>query len=176
MNVIDGMFDQNESKIYSVYKLFNQIDKLTTDLNPEENNTDYEEMNKTFINAMSNDFNTSLAISTIFEYVNILNKLLNKKEYQRALNIKTALIKIYKTLGLLQQEPITVIDQIKNKYIEIYNIDEEKVNKLISERKNYKTEKNWQEADRVRNELLNMGVVIKDNGDITEWDIDIPRK
>lgn len=176
MNVIDGMFDQNESKIYSVYKLFNQIDKLTTDLNPEENNTDYEEMNKTFINAMSNDFNTSLAISTIFEYVNILNKLLNKKEYQRVLNIKTALIKIYKTLGLLQQEPITVIEQIKNKYIEIYNIDEEKVNKLISERQNYKTEKNWQEADRVRNELLNMGVVIKDNGDITEWDIDIPRK
>ena len=176
MNVIDGMFDQNESKIYSVYKLFNQIDKLTTDLNPEENNTDYEEMNKTFINAMSNDFNTSLAISTIFEYVNILNKLLNKKEYQRVLNIKTALIKIYKTLGLLQQESITVIEQIKNKYIEIYNIDEEKVNKLISERQNYKTEKNWQEADRVRNELLNMGVVIKDNGDITEWDIDIPRK
>lgn len=176
MNVVDGMFDQHEGKIYMIYKLFYLIDKLGAGLTPEENCEDYQTMNKNFINAMNNDFNTSVAIASIFEYVNILNKLLNKKEYQRAVNIKAALLKVYKPLGLLQQEPTLVIDQIKNKYIDIYGIDESQVSDLLVSRQNFKSEKNWAEADRIRNELLEMGVVIKDNGDTTEWDVEIPRK
>lgn len=176
MNVVDGMFDQHEGKIYMIYKLFYLIDKLGADLTAEENSEDYQTMNKNFINAMNNDFNTSVAIASIFEYVNILNKLLNKKDYQRAVNIKAALLKVYKPLGLLQQDPTLVIDQIKNKYIGIYGIDESQVSDLILSRQTFKSEKNWAEADRIRNELLEMGVVIKDNGDTTEWDVEIPRK
>ncbi len=176
MNVVDGMFDQHEGKIYMIYKLFFLIDKLTSDLKVEENNEDYEMMNKAFIKAMNNDFNTSVAIASIFEYVNLLNKLINKKDYQRALNIKDALIRVYQPLGLLQQNPTLVIKQIKDKYIEVYGIDESEVTEMILSRQNYKNERNFTEADRIRDELYAKGVVIKDSGDTTEWDVEIPRK
>lgn len=176
MNVVDGMFDQHEAKIYMIYKLFLLIDRLGKDLTPEENTEDYEMINKGFIKAMSNDFNTSVAIASIFEYVNILNKLLNKKDIQRAVNIKASLIKVFKPLGLLQQNPTLVIDQIKNKYLEIYDIEEHEITDLILDRQKYKAQKNWAEADKIRDELLSKGIVIKDNGDTTEWDVEIPKK
>ena len=176
MNVVDGMFDQHEAKIYMIYKLFSLIDRLGANLTPEENTEDYEMINKGFIKAMSNDFNTSVAIAIIFEYVNVLNKLLNKKDYQRAVNIKAALIKVFTPLGLLQQNPTLVIDQIKNKYLEYYKIDESEITSLILSRQSQKAEKNWAEADKIRNELLEKGIVIKDSGDTTEWDVDIPPK
>ena len=176
MNVIDGMFDQHEAKIYMIYKLFLLIDRLGANLTPEENTEDYKSINNAFVKAMSNDFNTSVAIASIFEYVNIINKLLNKKDYQRAVNIKAALIKVFKPLGLLQQDPALVINQIKNKYLEIYAIDESEITDLILNRQSYKAQKNWSEADKIRDVLLSKGIIIKDNGDTTEWDVEIPPK
>ncbi len=176
MNVVDGMFDQHEAKIYMIYKIFMLIDKLGADLTPNEQSPDYEEMNSRFIEAMSNDFNTSVAIANIFEYINLLNKLLNKKDIQRAVDIKSALLRVYKPLGLLQQDPQLVINQIRDKYLAIYEIDESEITELLISRKNYKAERNWTEADRIRDELYEKGVIIKDAGDTTEWDVEIPRK
>ena len=176
MNVIDGMFDLNESKIYMIYKLFHLIDELGKDLKPNNDSDDYKIMDSKFREAMNNDFNTSVAISNIFEYVTMVNKLINEKNIQRAVDIKNALISIYKTLGLLGQNPDEVIWEIKNKYLKLNNISEDKINEMILNRQNYKKEKNWPEADRIRDELLHRGIIIKDRNDVTEWDIDIPRR
>ena len=176
MNVVDGMFEQHESKIYMLYKLFYLIDKLGKDYEPNKNSDDLIAIDQNFRKAMDNDFNTSVAISNIFEYVNIVNKLINKNDIQRMVDIKYALIKVYSTLGLLQQEPSLVIEQIKNKYLNIYNIDENEINSMITNRKNYKSEKNWDEADKIRNELYNKGIIIKDSANETEWDVEIPPK
>ena len=73
---------------------------------------------------------------------------------------------------MFQQNPNTVITEIKNKYLKLNNIDESEINKLILERKNYKIEKNYIEADKIREELYFKGIIIKDVGSKTEWDID----
>ena len=64
---------------------------------------------------MDNDFNTSVAISKIFGEVTTINKLIKEKNIQRVVDIKGALIDIYGVLGLLQQKPELVINQIRNK-------------------------------------------------------------
>ena len=176
MNVIDGMFDQHEAKIYMLYKLFDTIDTLGKDYQPNPDSEDLKNIDKDFREAMDNDFNTSVAIANIFEYVNVINKLINQKEFQKIVDIKYALVKIYHTLGLLQQKPSDVIKEIKNKYLEINKISEKEIEDLISKRNDYKTEKNWNEADKIRNVLLEKGIIIKDKSNITEWDINIPTK
>lgn len=176
MNVIDGMFDINESKIYMIYKLFYLIDILGKDLEPNKDSEDFRNIDNSFRKAMDNDFNTSVAISTIYEYTGILNKLMNKNDIQRMVDIKYALVSVFKTLGLLQQQPSKVIEEIKSKYLEINNINETEINSMVMYRQNYKQEKKWSEADKIRDQLFEKGIIIKDSGQTTEWDIDIPPK
>ena len=42
--------------------------------------------------------------------------------------------------------------------------------------KHYKDEKNWIEADKIRDELLKRGIILKDVGKSTKWDVDISPK
>jgi cysteinyl-tRNA synthetase len=47
----------------------------------------------------------------------------------------------------------------------------EELNKRIEMRLAAKANKNWQEADRIRHELAEMGVLLKDTKDGTTWEI-----
>jgi cysteinyl-tRNA synthetase len=56
-------------------------------------------------------------------------------------------------------------------------IDEQQVEQLIAARSAARKAKNWTEADRIRDELLTMGIGIEDNKDgTTTWEIVPPRK
>lgn len=173
VNVIDGIFEQNEEKIYLFYKLLYEIDLLSSSYDPDKLSSDHQEMDAQFRTAMDNDFNTSVAIANLYEYINVLNGLMRKKDIERLVNMKYALVTIYKVLGLLQQDPKKVLDDIKEKYIKLYNIDKEEVENLLKKRKEYKENKNYEEADKIRDELSNKGIMIKDRGAETEWDINI---
>ena len=174
MNVMDGFFDQHEEKIYRIYQLFHQIDSLYSSYKPEENSEEFQKIDEEFRSAMDNDFNTSLAITYIFQGVKEINLLMKKpteEDIQKIVNMKDSFIKVYKVLGLLQQHPLPVIQEIRKKHMEKNGILEKDVMNLIAERKKYKDAKEWEKADQVREKLLEMGITIKDSLNKTEWDI-----
>jgi cysteinyl-tRNA synthetase len=47
----------------------------------------------------------------------------------------------------------------------------EKLNELVESRVAARARKDWQESDRIRDELAKMGVVLKDSKDGTTWEI-----
>ena len=51
------------------------------------------------------------------------------------------------------------------------NIDEEKINILIAERLEAKKIKDFERADQIRQELLDMNIEIKDNQQGTDWSV-----
>ena len=51
------------------------------------------------------------------------------------------------------------------------NIDEKKINKLIAERLEAKKIKNFERADQIRQELLDMNIEIKDHQQGTNWSV-----
>jgi cysteinyl-tRNA synthetase len=51
------------------------------------------------------------------------------------------------------------------------NIDEEKINTLIAERLEAKKIKDFERADQIRQELIDMNVEIKDNQQGTDWSV-----
>ena len=170
INIVDGLFEIYEAKVYELYKFLDFINKEKLKPTPDSNYL--EEIDNKFKEAMDNDFNTSLALSILFEYHTLANKLIRKKNIQEATDIAYALKQIYKVLGLLGQEPEDVINNIKNKYIKLKKIDEKEIAELILKRKKYKLDKNYIEADKIRDELLLKGILINDKGEETTWDID----
>ncbi|MBT5549240.1 MAG: cysteine--tRNA ligase, partial [Nitrospina sp.] len=56
--------------------------------------------------------------------------------------------------------------EIKNSNL---GLDVEKIEKLIADRQSARQSKNWAEADRCRDDLIEMGVLIEDTPTGTEW-------
>ncbi len=170
VNIIDGMFELNEEKIYGIYKLFHFINNIGKDCEIDPSFEILNKVEKDFENTMDQDFNTALAISNLFSYISEMTEKINiKGGLQELVNMKYALIKVYGTLGFLQQQPELVISQIKEKYMKYNNINENEVRELIEKRRMLKSLKNYKEADLIRNNLLSIGIIIKDSREDTEW-------
>ncbi len=178
LNITEGMFENCEKKIYLLYKVFDHIDRVGKDYVANKDSKYYKEIKEKFIEAMDNDFNTSLAISYAFNYISQLSQMIDKKNHvQDMVDIKAALVDIYNVLELFQEDPKIVLKKIREKYLNLNGITEEKILDLIEQRKQMKESKDYSSADRIREMLTNNGVLIKDTREGTEWDIEIsPRK
>lgn len=171
INVIDGIFDQYEGKVYSVYKLIKLVKEYGLSVNKES--VEYKKIVLEFEEEMDNDFNTATVISNLFNYVTLINKAIKEKDFEKATNLVGAIVDIYGVLGLFNQEADLVIESIKNKHLNRNNLLEEYINKMIDDRKEFKANKEYQSADKIRDELLEKGISIKDVGSDTLWDINI---
>lgn len=177
LNITEGMFENCEKKIYLLYKVFDHIDRVGKDYVANKDSKYYKEIKEKFIEAMDNDFNTSLAISDAFNYISQLSQMIDKKNHvQDMVDIKAALVDIYNVLELFQEDPKIVLKKIREKYLNLNGITEEKILDLIEQRKQMKESKDYSSADRIREMLTNNGVLIKDIREGTEWDIEISHR
>ena len=145
--------DWNEKVIHQANKLINKLYEIKDDLDEvvvSKNNKN----NLDTISILMDDLNTPGLITELNKIV----KEYNSSEVDRE-NIKTRLSLISNVLGILQDETFN-------------NISEEfktKIDDLVSKRSNAKKNKNFELADAIRQELLELGVEIKDSTDGTKW-------
>ena len=173
LNVVDGLFENSEEQIYLLYKLMLLVNKLKGDIKLDKESEEYREVHDNFTKAMDNDFNTSAAISDLFKYITQINKAINGKNVQRAVNYIGGIVDNFVILGLFQQDPQKVVNEIKNKYLNSINLTSEEINDLIEKRIEYKFQKNYVEADKIRNILTERGIIVNDKGQNVEWDINL---
>jgi len=104
-----------------------------------------------FIEAMDDDFNTADAISVIFELVRESNSIAADPEPSKEFAGKTLLAfnELVDVLGLLYDEA------------EDIGLDDE-IERLIKARQEARAQKNWAEADVIRDKLGEMGIILKD--------------
>ena len=103
-----------------------------------------------FINAMEDDFNTADAITALFELARDINTNVNPQTApsKELCDFALALYKeLADVLGLLYVEKNEVADDVQA---------------LIEQRTQARKNKNWAEADRIRDELKARGITIKD--------------
>ncbi|MBR2832284.1 MAG: cysteine--tRNA ligase [Oscillospiraceae bacterium] len=113
-----------------------------------------------FVAAMEDDFNTADAISVIFELVREANSAsASDKAPTRALCAET----------------LRFLDELTGVLGLLYGGDEaddgfaEKVESLIAQRAEARKAKNWAEADRLRDEIKAMGVILEDTPQGAKW-------
>jgi cysteinyl-tRNA synthetase len=109
-----------------------------------------------FVESMDDDFNVALALSALFEFTRNINRIMDQKGLSPAdkQKIEEALRRINSVLGVLDLEPVK---------------PDQKVEELIERRDQARKEKDWLTADRIRQELKNMGIELIDTRDGTIW-------
>ena len=110
-----------------------------------------------FISAMDDDLNTADAIASIFELVRDINTNVVGKTPSKAL-VEGAIAMFDELTG--------VLGLVYNRKSETLDSD---VEALIEARTNARKEKNWAEADRIRDQLKEMGIVLEDTAQGVKW-------
>lgn len=118
-----------------------------------ELNNKIKETVEKFNNAMDDDFNTALALGSIFELINYIKNLISSEEFKLTKENKDI---IQDTFNLLKE-----LSNILGFTFEEENISEE-VKNLAKEREKYRLEKNWTKADEIRSKLESIGIVLED--------------
>ena len=107
--------------------------------------------------AMNEDFGTPEAIAVLFDLAGEVNR---SKSSQLAGLLKA----LGGVLGLLQEDPQGFLQA------GISDLDESAIQAQITARATAKAAKNFAEADRIRQELTGMGIVLKDSPTGTKWE------
>jgi len=111
--------------------------------------------------ALLDDLNTPVVISELYR----LAKEANQAQGAQQTEILAELMGLADILGLLQQEPEQWFTQARGGD----QISAEKIETLIADRQQAKTNKDFPLADKIRQQLLDSGVVLEDSREGTKW-------
>lgn len=111
---------------------------------------------KRFEEAMEDDCNTADAISVIFEFVRAINSTVGEKASTALATVAEAnLKKMCDVLGIILDKPEESLDA--------------EIEKMIEERQAARKEKDFARADKIRDKLLERGIVLEDTREGVKW-------
>jgi cysteinyl-tRNA synthetase len=102
-----------------------------------------------FTSAMDDDLNISAALATIFTIVKKVNGLMLEKQ-------------LHPEDASKMVEGFHRVDAVLNLFNFFDNYADPKVQRLLSQRDKARTEKNWDLADKLRDELRSIGILVQD--------------
>jgi len=124
-----------------------------------------KQLREKFDAAMNDDLNTSVALSVLFELVRLANNL--PEDSKTTTETLNAVEVIFSRLGG------EVLGIVKDEYPQVAQAEDELVGKLvdivIEQRSEARKEKDFAKADDLRKRLENIGVVLEDKLDATQW-------
>ena len=146
--------DWNDNVIHQAKKLLDKLYSLLNELNDVKES---KETNNDLIKILLDDLNTPGLIAN----VNKLIKSAEDLEEGDKPNLKSSLLLIGKVMGILEDQS----------YNEISTEFKDKVDSLIEDRSNAKQKRDFELADKIRSELIELGVEINDSPEGTTWKV-----
>ncbi|PUA33734.1 MAG: cysteine--tRNA ligase [Candidatus Terraquivivens tikiterensis] len=115
-----------------------------------------------FFEAMDNDFNTPQALATLFTFVKEANKTLSPMPTINE-QLKRSIINTFRELGeilgILQRDLLKTGDALLN---DVMNV-------IVSIREDLRRNKQYELADRIRESLRKIGIILEDTSAGTKW-------
>ena len=149
----------SKKRLDKLYRLKKRVYGITQ----KQQDKEFEEK---LLNCMKDDLNISKALAAIDEFINTSNENLDKIPKDKTLKQKiiSNIEFIDKLLGVGGSDAFEYFQA---------GIDEEtkdKINELIQKRSEAKKNKDFETADKIRDELKNMGIQIQDTPNGTVWE------
>ncbi len=178
-----------ESAVERIYLIMQKADEfinIRTEIDSDEeidiqNCEDVNNCMQSVLKAMNDDFNTPQALAAMFELVDNISNILEHQSDVSDEDIKLVRMGV-NLLNELNDGIFGIIrpmvrDLSKKeteevlKRLGIADVDDinNKINELVEQRKISRAERNWEEADRIRDMLLEMGIAVEDMRDGTKW-------
>lgn len=164
LNFSDEIIKQCQNsleRLSNFRKNLENLEKINNSNNINLNICDnIDEIKNNFIKYMDDDLNTSGALSVIFDMIKNINNKIAKQEKYSSNSIKK-IIKLFDDLT----QVLGLKFESQNK-----NITKE-IEDLLAKREFYRKNKNWSEADRIRDLLKSKGYDIQDSKNSTNISI-----
>ena len=161
INYSVDIIEQCKASLQRLYTCRDGIDfeiKNAPDGELDENiKAQFDKRVEQFVKAMDDDLNTADGIAAVFELARDINTLVVGKGVTKATAEYAA--KIF-------DELTGVLGFVYNRKTE--TLDED-IDAMIEARTKARKEKNWAEADRIRDELKAMGIVLEDTAQGVKW-------
>ncbi len=155
INITDSLFPEAEAHLRRFYELIARAEEMFPDEKGGE-----ESIDKRFDEAMSDDFNTALALSDLFGYFKEVSRLLAEHD-PRARRIVDQIRATYSLLGLFKKDAKEYLAAYGEKQEDI----PEEVKAVAEERKAARANKDWAKSDELREKLKALGYAVKDSKD-----------
>jgi cysteinyl-tRNA synthetase len=128
--------------------------------------------------AMDDDLNSAAALGHVFTLVRLAGRVAEDKALRKAEAARDLWTRCLKdlddwgtVLGLFQADPAAFLTDLKAVRAKRKGIDPAKVEELLSARQEARKAKDFAKSDALRDELLNMGVEVKDTPTGPAWDV-----
>ena len=116
-----------------------------------------DECKNEFDSALNNDFNTPLALAAYYKLIREVNSLAAEEKITQN-SAKTILQEFERMSDILGIQIVKVTDEEKNQ-----------INEMIKKRDEYRIEKNYNEADKIRDEIAEKNIIFIDHKNRTTW-------
>jgi cysteinyl-tRNA synthetase len=119
-----------------------------------------------FYQTLDDDFNTAEALAVLSDMRHEINRK-RSLNLQEAAQLGAELKQLGGILGLLQTAPETYFKAVET--VQSGNWSDAEVEAHILARNQARASRNWAEADRIRDELKNQGIILEDDAQGTRW-------
>ena len=124
-----------------------------------------EAFGERFRAAMDDDFNTPEALAVLFDLAREINRL-RDQDLNQAAALAAELRHLGGVLGILQDDAEAFLRSAAG---EAEGLSDEEIEALIGQREQARQDRNWAEADRIRDQLQEAGILLEDGAGGTSW-------
>ena len=135
-----------------------KLKDIKSEKNNKEISVSIEKAKSDFEDAMDNDLNVSIALSVMFDFVKkintlIMNENISKKDSEKAIALMHNFDSVF---GILKEEEKDEISR--------------ELEQLIENREKARKNNDYKLADKIRDELKEKGIILKDTKDGVRWE------
>ncbi|MBG0776556.1 MAG: cysteine--tRNA ligase [Desulfovibrionaceae bacterium] len=145
---------------------------------PAEIMNEFNELDANFDAAMDDDLNTAAALGHLFNVLHLVGRVLEDKPLRKAEGARdlfAAVIEGFErwsgVLGVLGSEPGAFLSDLRASRVHRKGIDPARVDELVAKRQEARAAKDFATSDSIRDELLKLGVEVKDTPQGPVWDV-----
>ncbi|MBL4688825.1 MAG: cysteine--tRNA ligase [Nannocystaceae bacterium] len=126
--------------------------------------------------ALDEDFNTSKALANLLSLARAVNRLgSHKKAKRRAGPLVAPALAAFelvgRTMGLMTTPTQDFLEEVKDKRLASMGVSRAEVERLVADREAQREAKAWAEADKIRDELLAMSIIVMDGPQGSRWKV-----
>ena len=159
-------------KLYFTLERIREVPKEGLVLSNQTIYPELQELERKFHDAMSDDFNTALGLSALFDLSRVLNRMVDELDESNRPALahgEKLFASLGSTLGLLGEETASFRREETLRHLRRAGLDEAAVQKAIEDRSEARKRKDYKGADEIRTMLLEKGIILLDTPNGTTW-------
>ncbi len=159
-------------KLYFTLERIREVSREGVAASNQANYPELQDLERKFHEAMSDDFNTALGLSALFDLSRLLNRMVDELDESSRPALargEQLFVSLGSTLGLLGEETAAFSRGETLRHLRRVGLDEAAVQEAIADRSEARRRKDYKGADEIRTMLLEKGIILLDTPNGTTW-------